>query len=56
MLIQFPSDRTEIDRVSMIFDTAIGRGQILKRGSTSAGRNSALKTPFPPLAYIFWTL
>ena len=27
-----------------------------KRGSTSAGRNSALKTPYPPLPYIFWKL
>ena len=27
-----------------------------KRGSTWAARNSALKTPYPPLPYIIWTL
>ena len=27
-----------------------------KQGLTSAGRNSALKTPYPPLPYIFWKL
>ena len=27
-----------------------------KWGSTSAARNSALKTPYPPLPYIFWTV
>ena len=29
--------------------------QTLKQGSTSAARNSALNTPYPPLPYIFWT-
>ena len=27
-----------------------------KWGSTSVGHNSALKTPYPPLPYIFWKL
>ena len=53
MLIQFPSNRTKIGGVPLIFDTANGWGQILKRGSTSAGRNSALKTPYTALPYIF---
>ena len=36
--------------------TAIASWQISKRRSTSAARNSALNTPYPPLPYIFWTL
>ena len=31
----------------------IGRVRFLKRGSTLDGRNSALKTPYPLLPYIF---
>ena len=46
------SDRTKIGVVSLN-DTAIQSRQISKRGSTSAARNLALKTPLP---YIFWTV
>ena len=55
MLNQCPSasDRTKIGRVSLIFDSTIGRGQILKRGSTSAGRNSVLKTPPSPIWHTY---
>ena len=60
MFYSFPSDRTKIDGVTLIRHTAIASRQILKRGSTSATRNSALnfklKTPYPPLPNIFWTL
>ena len=45
----------KIGGVSLFRNTANGSQQILKRGSTSAGHNSALNTPYPPLAYIFWT-
>ena len=60
MFDSFPSDRKKFDGLTLIRHTAIASRQILKRGSTSATRNSALnfklKTPYPPLPNIFWTL
>ena len=56
MFYSFQSDRTKTKKVLVFFDTAIASRQILKWGSTSAGRNSTLKTPYPPLPYIFWTV
>ena len=51
MFDSFPSDRKKFDGLTLIRHTAIASRQILKRGSTSASRNSALhfklKTPYP---------
>ena len=50
------TSRTKICGVTFIRHTKFASRQILKQGSTSAARNSALKTPHPPLPYIFWTV
>ena len=51
-LCQFSSEGSAIEsawthRVSLIFDTATFRRQILKWGSTSTGHNAALNTTYP---------
>ena len=43
------SDRTKNKKVFIFHNTEFASRQISKRGSTSATRNSALKTPYPPL-------
>ena len=47
LFYSFPSSRTKIGGVTLICQTEITSRQILKRGSTSPARNSALKTPYP---------
>ena len=45
--IKLLTSQTKIGGVSLIWDTAICRGQILRRRSTSAVRNSAFNTLYP---------
>ena len=47
MFYLFPSDRTKNEKVLFFCNTAFSSQQNLKRGSTSAARNSALKTILP---------
>ena len=56
MVYSFQSNRTKNKKVLIFHYTEFASPKISKRGLTSAGRNSALKTPYPPLPNIFWTL
>ena len=47
MFYLFPSDRTKNEKMLFFCNTAFSSQQNLKRGSTSAARNSALKTILP---------
>ena len=50
--------RSKMSRLAETFflTAPLGPDFFLKRGSTSAGCKSALKTLYPPLPYIFWKL
>ena len=52
----FQRHRTKNKEVLIFRYTEFALQQISKGWSNSATRNSALKTPYPPLPYIFWTV
>ena len=55
-VLLFQSDLTKNTKVLVFRYTEFASRKISKRGSTSAACNLALKTPYPPLPYIFWTV
>ena len=56
MFYSFQSNRTKNKKVLIFRYTKFASRQISKWGSTSAARNLALKTSYPPLPYIIWSV